>query len=401
MKKLTDYRKLFIPVATFIIVIQTAFSQIPEINWEKDFKINSSHYFSDVLELPGGNFILLGAREMPGERNFDIWLLECNSLGDTLKTKVFENPGNDIPLRIVANGDNGYIIGSLNQSTESGPQARLLAVDSAFSELWFTVAEKPSVLLRTDVAADNTGQIWWLNTFTGQDEKPSISLWKYNNKGSKTDEFSFDEIMPVTGYSLRLLQDGTLGISCQVQPPKGNPTIQVLKVGTDGKLLWKSIVPQSEKILTPQCLCCSPDNTLLVGGWAGLCYNPDAPAEEQIWDYDYLLTKLDTAGKLLWTQNYNREGSEKGTAIAVLPDGNIMAAGKCETSFTGSIGPWLLFIDKNGKMVKDQVFKFRFVHDQAARIICTSDGGLLMIGPGFVETDRQLSGWVKKLKPVL
>jgi len=401
MKKLTDYRKLFTYIATLLFAIQPVFSQIPEISWEKDFKINSSHYFSDVLELPGGNFILLGALEMPGERNFDIWLLECNSLGDTLKTKVFENPGNDIPLRIVTNGENGYIIGSINHLKESGPLARLLAVDSAFSELWETVAEKPSAILRTDVAVDNAGQIWWLNTFSGQDEKPSVSLWRYDIKGNKTDEFSIDENMPATGYTLRLLQDGTLGISCQVQPPKGNPTVQVLKVGTDGKLIWKTSLPQSEKILTPQCMCCSPDNTLLVGGWAGLCYNPDAPVEEQIWDYDYLLSKLDATGKVLWTQNYNREGSEKGTAIAVLPDGNIMAAGKCETSFTGNIGPWLMFIDKNGKMVKDQVYKFRFVYDQAARIICTSDVGLLMIGPGFIETDRQLTGWVKKLNPVL
>jgi hypothetical protein len=60
---------------------------------------------------------------------------------------------------------------------------------------------------------------------------------------------------------------------------------------------------------------------LLLGGWAGMCYNPDAPAEEQIWDYDYLLSKIDQSGKVLWTQNYNREGSEKGTAVAVLPDG--------------------------------------------------------------------------------
>ena len=401
MKKLTDYRKLFIYIATLLFANQPVFPQIPEISWEKDFKINSSHYFSDVLELPGGNFILLGALEMPGERNFDIWLLECNSLGDTLKTKVFENPGNDIPVRIVANGENGYIIGAISHSKKSGPLARLLAVDSAFSELWETVAEKPSATLRTDVAVDNEGQIWWLNTFTGQEKKPSVSLWRYNNKGNKTDEFSFDDNMPATGYSLRLLQDGTLGISCQVQPPKGNPTVQVLRVGTDGKLLWKSLVPQSEKVLTPQCLCSSPDNSLLMGGWAGLCYNPDAPAEEQIWDYDYLLAKLDATGKIVWTQNYNREGSEKGTAIAVLPDGNIMAAGKCETSFTGSIGPWLLFIDKNGKMINDQVFKFRFVHDQAARIICTSDGGFLMVGPGYIETEHKLTGWIKKLNPVL
>jgi hypothetical protein len=203
------------------------------------------------------------------------------------------------------------------------------------------------------------------------------------------------------GYAIRNLPDGTMAMTCQVQPGNGKPTVQVTRTDTEGKILWRTMVPQTEKEYTPQCLCCSPDNTLLVGGWAGLCYNPDAPAEDQIWDYDYLLSKIDPSGKIIWTHNYNREGSEKGTAVAVLPDGNIMAAGKCETSFTGSIGPWLMLVDKNGKMIKDQVYKFRYVNDQVARIICTSDGGFLVVGPGYIKTENRLTGWVKKLNPVL
>lgn len=401
MKKLTDYRRLIVCLLTLLLAGQIALSQIPDISWEKNFKINSSHYFSDVLELPGGNFILLGAIEKPGDRSYDIWLLECNSLGDTIKTKIFESSGNDIPMKLTANGENGFVVAFINQSAGSGNLARLLTVDSAFTKVWTSAAEKSSALLRTDVAVDHSGQIWWLNTFEAMNEQHKISLWKLDNEGKKTAEFSFVENSPETGYSIRTLPDGTLAISSQVQLSKGKPTIKVTRIDTDGKELWKTLVPQSEKTLTPQCLCCSPDNTLLVGGWAGLCYNPDAPSEEQIWDYDYLLTKIDATGKVLWTQNYNREGSEKGTAIAVLPDGNIMAAGKCETSFTGTIGPWLLFIDKNGKMVKDQVYKFHFVRDQVARIVCTSDGGFLLVGPGYIETDQLLTGWVKKLNPVL
>jgi hypothetical protein len=401
MIKLTDYRKLFYCIAALLFAIHPVFSQIPEISWEKQFPINSSHYFSDVLELPGGNFILLGAMEMPGDRKFDIWILECNDMGDTLKTKVFGFPGNDIPMKVIANGENGFLIAYINKPEDTESIARLLAVDLAFAELWTAEAEQPSALLRTDVTVDLSGQIWWLNTFAKGNEKPGISLWKLGKEGKKTAEFNFEENAPVAGYAIRTLPDGTLAVSSQIQPSNGKPTVQVIRVDTDGKTLWKTTLPQSEKMLTPQCLCCSPDNTLLVGGWAGLCYNPDAPAEEQIWDYDYLLSKLDATGNVLWTQNYNREGSEKGTSIAVLPDGNIMAAGKCETSFSGTIGPWLLFIDKNGKMVNNQVFKFRFVHDQAARIICTSDGGFLLIGPGFIDTEHRLTGWVKKLKPVL
>lgn len=401
MIKLTDYRKLFYCIAALLFATHPALSQMPEMSWEKQLAINSSHYFSDVLELPGGNIILLGAIEKPGDRSFDIWILECNSQGDTLKTKVFGFPGNDIPMKVVSNGENGLLIAFINKLPNTGFMARLVAMDSDFTELWSFAAEQPSALLKTDVTIDQAGQIWWLNTFAGENEKPAISLWKLDNLGNRMAEFKPGDDNPTAGYAIRTLPDGTSAICSQVQPAKGNPTVQVIRIDTQGKTLWKTVLPPSGKILTPQCLCCSPDNSLLVGGWAGLCYNPDAPVEEQIWDYDYLLTKLDASGKIIWTQNYNREGSEKGTAIAVLPDGNIMAAGKCETSFTGSIGPWLLLVDRNGKIIKEQVFKFRFVQDQAARIICTSDGGFLMIGPGFVETDRPLSGWVKKLKPVL
>jgi hypothetical protein len=52
-------------------------------------------------------------------------------------------------------------------------------------------------------------------------------------------------------------------------------------------------------------------------------------------------------------------------------------------------------------MTNNQVFKFRFIHDQAARIICTSDGGFLMVGPGYIDTEYKLEGWVKKLSPAL
>lgn len=392
---------MILPVLGFLFLFQPVFSQIPAIAWEKEIPVKASHYFSDVIELPGGNLVFLGAIEMPGARSFDIWLLEFNERGDTLKTRVFDSPGNDVPFRIVPNGQNGYLLSSVQLSPEKGVISRLISVDSSFTQQWLMDSEQPSAMMLTDVTVDNTGNIWWLNTFTGTNDKPQVSLWKLDSEGVKISEFSYGEGLPALGYAIGMLPDGMIGITCQVQPLAGPSTVQVLKVDTDGKLLWKSLVPQSGKILTPQCICCSPDNSLLVGGWAGLCYNPDAPAEEQIWDYDYLLTKVDATGKILWTQNYNREGSEKGTAIVVLPDGNIMAAGNCETSFTGSIGPWLLFVDKNGKLIKDQVYKFKFNHDRVARIISTSDGGLLLIGPGFIETNGRLSGWIKKLNPVL
>ncbi len=395
MKTLTLYL-LYILLGTFPVL-----SQIPALSWEKELALRESHYFTDVQELSDGNFILLGAIQRPGERNFDLWLLEIDNNGDTLKTRVFESAGEDIPMRILMNNKKGFLLAYLNESGEQIYKSRLMGVGMDFSIQWTAEAELPSSVVRSDIASDNSGHIWWLNTVSMVNAKPEVSLRKLDIEGKKIADFEFADTNPVVGYAIRALPDETLGVSCRVMPAKGKPFIQVMRIDQQGKMLWKTTISDASKNLTPQCICCTPDNTLLAGGWAGLCYNPDAPAEEQIWDYDYLLSKIDSSGKVLWTQNYNREGSEKGTAVAVLPDGNILAAGKCETSFTGSVGPWLMLVDSNGKMTDNHVYKFKFVKDQVARIICTKDGGILMVGPGYIESEQQQTGWLRKLNTSL
>ncbi len=384
-----------------ISCMHPAHTQIPAIAWEKELAVNVPHYFSDVLELPDGNFILLGAIEQHGESKFDIWLLEIAGNGDTIKTRTYENKGLDIPMRILPNGDSGYLLAYVNKTEDQDYKSRLMAVGTDFSLQWTVEAEQTSVIVRTDIAADNTGHIWWLNTVPGPGGKPEMLLNKLDAEGNILSEFEFGDYEPAEGYAVRALPDGTLGVSCMVLPDNEKSFVRVIRINQEGKMLWEATIPNANKNLTPQCLCCSPDNNLLLGGWAGLCYNPDAPAEEQIWDYDYLLSKIDQSGKVLWTQNYNREGSEKGTAVAVNSDGKIYAAGKCETSFTGSVGPWLLLTDPNGNRINDQVYKFKFVKDQVARIICTQDGGLLMVGPGYIDSQHQLTGWIRKLNPAL
>lgn len=374
-----------------------AVAQIPDIIWEKQFELNTSYYFSDVLETTDGGFILAGAVENSPPTGSDIWLLACNSMGDTLKTRTFSIKGNDVPVKILDFKNAGYLLAFMNTTEDNSYMARLMAVDYDFNELWSKEALKASAILHTDTAVDSTGVIWWLNTFAVSEETTEVVVSKLNSDGNAVEEFLLSNNHPAEGYAIRVLPDGSLAVASKCLPGGENTSVQVVRMATDGNIIWKTAVEGNGKCLTPQCLCCSPDDALLIGGWAGLCYNPDAPVADQIWDYDYLLIKLDEAGKVVWSKNYNREGSEKGTAVAVMPDGGIMAGGKCETSFTGKVGPWLMLIDANGNMVNEQIYKFRFVKDQVARLLHTSDGGMLMVGPGYVESGIMITGWVRKL----
>jgi hypothetical protein len=64
------------------------------------------------------------------------------------------------------------------------------------------------LLFVTDIAADNNGHIWWLNTVSGPDEKPEMSLCKLMQNGNILSEFEFGDFEPAEGYAVRALPDG-------------------------------------------------------------------------------------------------------------------------------------------------------------------------------------------------
>ena len=118
MKKTTNQQYLFL-LAAFLFQSFVAFSQIPELVWEKQMKINVPNYFVDAVELPDEGFVVLGARETQGENGFDIWLLKCNKNGDTIQTKILGNPGNDIPFNLEKDKKPGFLIAAVSSSSTS------------------------------------------------------------------------------------------------------------------------------------------------------------------------------------------------------------------------------------------------------------------------------------------
>lgn len=381
--------------------LQHTLAQIPEVLWEKQYELNASCYFADVLETAYGGFLLAGAVQGPADSGYDVMLVRCNASGDTLGTVRYRNFGDDIPTKILSCNGNGYLLAFVNQGDDKEYTSRLLVLDNEFNVLWTKKAGELLAIPHTDAFVDSSGTIWWLNTHTRSGGAAEVVVSKLDSGGNLLQDIVLNDALPAEGYAIRGMPDGSFAAALKGTPAGKNSSVRIVRFTDNGTITWQADVDGEGRCLTPQCLCCAPDNNLVIGGWAGLCYNPDAPEAEQIWDYDYLLIKLDEKGNPAWRKFYNREGSEKGTAVAVLPDGKILAGGKCETSFSGKVGPWLMLIDGNGNQLSEQLFKFCFVKDQVARLIATSDGGVLMVGPGFTDANVHQTGWVRKLNPIL
>ena len=372
-----------------------------ESEWIKQMESPVFNAFSDVVENDDGTFTILGSINKKGPGGIDPWLVFLSAKGDTLKSATFPNEGPDIPIRL-AKCEDGYLMAIINQSAADKQISWVIKAGQDGREVWRKSFPEQLVAGRTDIAVNTDGTWWWLNTTSAGNGTDAVMLCRMDASGEQTASYTFTEKQSLHAHSLRILPDQTIAVTGQTDLGKGNSSMWVMRVNQQGEKMWKTAVPITGRKISPECICCTPDNFMMIAGWTGSCMNPDAAPEDQMFDYDLLLTKVDGNGKIIWTKNYDREGSEGGNAIAVIADGNILIAGKCETSFTGTIGPWIMLVDKTGKKIADQVDKFRFSGDQASRIINTSDNGFLIVGPGNIDREAPRSnGWIRKLKPIL
>ena len=389
---------LIMLVLIFSTVFNRAICQQWRIEWDKQFECNSAILFRDVVEVPGKEFLVLGAIDKKGDHESDLWLIRVDAGGDTLWSRTYRSEGLDWPVRIIPVPGKGYILAGVNEKTDGAKNGFLIRVDRSGKEIWRKKQEASSGYSRGDVVADSTGSLWWLLNEPGPDGIPGIALSKLKPGGEPEARFFFSETAPLVGHTIRLLGDGSIALCGKlVRDTTGCSDIWVTRLMQTGETVWKTIIPLPKKKSWPECICCTTGENLLLTGWQGTCMNPDAMPEDRIYDFDMILIQIDREGKIVWKRDFNREGSEGGNALAIQQNGKILLAGKCSSSFTGTIGPWLVMTDETGKLIREEVSRFRFNGDEASTIINTSDGGFLIIGPGKLNPNLKSSvGWIKK-----
>ncbi len=392
--------QLFLLFAFLLLISVFLSAQTLEPQWEKELKNSSSDNFTDVIEDQKSGFMVLGSTCINGNKNHDYWLVHYSAGGDLLWTKTYGNGENQMPSKLTQTPTGNYIFTGKSVNAENKMEAIIVKTDNEGNKLWqknFTGAGNCRFDGVIVPAEDNI-----IVAGTKCDDKNMEQIWlaALNENGEMVWEKIFGEGKKALSESLKLLPDGSFMLAGQVfGAGKNDADSWIFRFDKSGELLWDKIIGTPEKNEWPECVCCTPDNNIIVVGWSGTCMN-DINSEDPIFDFDLALTKISPEGKVLWNQNIDSEGSEGGNAVVVRPDGKILLAGKKETSFLGRIGPWILLTDENGKVLSELVFPFRFGNDQAARIINSSDGGFVVIGPGQIDEATRTEGWIKKFKPL-
>jgi len=386
--------------AFFTICQITGFSQEWNLVWEKDFGRNNKTSFIDVIADISGGYTLLGTSENEKTGIVETWLSRFNESGDTIWNRYYSFPNPASPKCLVQASDKGYLMAlSLLSDEEENRQIMLIRTDSDGNELWVKKMNNAISCSGGKMASLGDGGFIFAGSKIEEPEFQELWLLKINSEGETIWEKTYTEDDITTGKSIKLLPDGGFAVaSTVVKKGFNNSDIWILRTDENGEVIWSSRIPGKDTKAWPECVCCSPDNHLMVVGWHGTAFG-DINAEEVIIDYDLWIGKFAQDGKLLWSKNIDSEGSEGGNNITMRPDGNFLIAGKKETSFSGKVGPWLIYIDAEGNMLNEHLIKFHHYNDMATKIINAPDSGFVVIGPG-IQADENIRSfaWIMKYK---
>ena len=118
-----------------VILIKT--DSLGNEEWNNTFGGDSWDDGNDILQTISGNYIIAGLTNSFGAGGDDVWIIETNSVGNSLWSKTYGGDGHDVCNCINYTTDGGYIIGATTKSlgAENG-YFWLIKINSMGDSLW-------------------------------------------------------------------------------------------------------------------------------------------------------------------------------------------------------------------------------------------------------------------------
>lgn len=103
--------------------------------WTKTYGRPDMDYGRQVIKTADGNILMCGTTDDPNDSSSDIFLIKVNTNGDTLWTRSYHDPDQEVPFSLKQTQNGDFIVTGTNE--DSGPrEIYILRVNNNGNKLW-------------------------------------------------------------------------------------------------------------------------------------------------------------------------------------------------------------------------------------------------------------------------
>lgn len=323
--------------------------------WTKTYGGTDDDVGQKVIELSDGNLAIVGySKSSDGDASnnegfHDNWVLKLDGSGNILWEKSFGFAGHDHAYTLVETADGGLFMAGFLDVTASGGLGNSRSTSRhGVGEFWCH-------------KLDSDGNIEWRKYYGGS-----------NNDRAYDAVQSSDGGFVVTGFS----ESNDFDISSSL----GSYDYWVIKIDTSGNLIWEKSLGGSE-IDQSRSIVSTRDNGYLV---LGNSFSTDGNITNNFGGSDFMITKLNAMGEIVWTKNYGGSNFDFGTSIRKSQNGYLVSGYSQSTdnhleSNNGNNDYWVFKINEAGNLIWQKSLggsALDFAHDAIELI----NGNIVIVG---------------------
>ncbi len=302
-----------------------------KISWVKVFGGSQDDGATAICETSDGGYAVLGTTNSVNgdvtstKGNADMWLLRLDGNGNLLWQQVYGSTGGDGGMSVAATPDGGFVM--LGSSDGSGADIPY-HYGSNLDADW--IVEK----------TDGYGNIQWVRNIGGTD---------YEN--------IYGTVLAIDTNYYIISASASRDHDCTASAwHAGNETYTdcyVFCLGAHGQTLWDSSYGGGNAEIAGHAIYDERDNSIVFTGWT---LSNDYMVSGYQGGQDIWVVKIRTDGTLLWQKTLGTSDKEDGTGICKGPDGGYIVYGNVRYSATGLYDLWWYLLDGNGNQISDEKF---------------------------------------------
>ena len=253
-----------------------------DILWERSFGFSGHDHSYDVLQTADGGFFFVGFLDITAARSDgfekkqgtltrhgvgEFWGTKIDAQGNLQWRRYFGGTNNDRAHAVVPAWDGGYILAGFSESDDF------------------------------DITDTRGSYDFWVVQISEEGEK----VWERSYGGSGID----------IAYDINLTQDGayvvtghSISSDHDITAPLGESDVWVIKIDTDGTLLWERSLGGSQFDLAHSIYQAKRGGYIISGNTR----SADGDVSEHFGENDMWLLRTDDTGQILWQQSYGGSG---------------------------------------------------------------------------------------------
>jgi len=315
-----------------------------------------------VFKTTDGGYIISGNKGYY-QGSVDAALIKIDSVGDYVWSKVYESvSGYTYGRSMIQDGDSAYIIAGQNSA---GDRLTLIKINSDGDIMWSTVYEDPAfdiVPNKIQKTSDGNFILLFRRLSGGIGD---AGMMKFDGAGNILWSRLYLETFDADFIEL---ENGDIIIASLLHSVSQPFHPVLIKTDANGNFLWRKAYNFPNSIGSPFPICKTGDNGILM-----------APGSDSTIGGNVInaLVKLDSAGNVLWSNNYL--GSGYAEIIKLVTNGGFFIGSIKNDSITYDYDILVYRVDSTGTPEMSKIYGDDFHRESAQDFVTDSDNGYIMI----------------------